>query len=55
MPKDPNFPVCCKEAPFEQQGGHHPQVEADGAQDRLSHHGKCVLETAVAVDNGAEN
>ena len=40
---------------FEQQGGHHPQVEADGAQDRLSHHGRHVLETAVAVDNGAEN
>lgn len=33
-----------------------PKGKAVGAQDRLSHRGRRVLETAVAVDNaGAEN
>ena len=38
---------------FEKQGGYGPQVEAGGAQDHLSYHGRSTLETGVTVDKDA--
>lgn len=34
---------------LEQQGGHGPQGEADGAQGHLSYHGRSTLEMGVTV------